>query len=178
MNTSTPSQEVKYSRRGHPIVKFERLRFEYALEIVALIGLIYGLYQMAVSYPSLPDQLPSHYGASGKPDDTGPKSLLFLLAGVSLAIYVTFTLLVRFPWHFNYPWKITEKNAAAQYRIASALLTTLKTIIVWMITWIIIGTINIGLGTAANLPEAGLYAFLALTALTVIFYFVFAFRAR
>ncbi len=178
MNASTPNQNVKLSGRGHPIVKFERLRIEYALEIVALIGLIYGLYQMAVSYSSLPDQLPSHYGLSGKPDDTGPKSLLFLLVGVGLAVYATFTLLVRFPWNFNFPWKITEQNAPAQYRLASALLTTLKTIIVWMISWIIVGTINIGLGTATALPANGVYLFLGLTAVTVILYFVLAFRAR
>jgi len=166
------------TRKNQPIIKIERSRFEFALEILAAIGLLYGLYELAVNYGSLPEQIPTHYNFSGQPDAWGSRFTLWLPVAIMAVVYVVMSLLVRVPHHFNYPWKITPENAPRQYQLACLMLTALKTVIVWLFTWIILTTIKLADGSEANLMPVGICVFLGLIAIVIVGYFILAYRAR
>ncbi len=168
----------KFTRKNQPIIKFERSRFEFSFEILAAIGLLYGLYELMINYGSLPEQIPTHYNFSGRPDAWGSRFTLWLPVAIMAVVYALMSLLVRAPHHFNYPWKITAENAPRQYQLACLMITALKTIIVWLFTWIILTTIRLADGGEANLMPVGMYVFLGLIALVVGGYFILAYRAR
>jgi uncharacterized membrane protein len=95
---------------------------------------------IAISYGSLPDTIPTHFGASGQPDAFGPKATILGLPALGTAIFGGMTLLNRYPHLFNYPVNITEENALAHYTHATRMIRFIKvsviltfTLVVWEI---------------------------------------------
>ena len=57
------------------------------LNVFCILMLIYMWVFAGISYTSLPDEIPTHFGADGKPDAIGPRFMIFLLPALSLLIY-------------------------------------------------------------------------------------------
>ena len=136
---------------NRPIVPVPRTIVDWALEVLALASLVSLLGLVAGYWTQLPERIPTHFGASGRPDGWGGRSMLLLLPLVTLVMYGTLTLVGQFPQHFNYTWRITPENALAQYRAARRLLSSLKLILVSMFTWVAWVTIRAALGGEASL---------------------------
>lgn len=68
-------------------------------------------------YPGLPDTIPIHFNLKGEADGFGNKSTLWILPIINLGMYFGMTMLVTKmkPWNYNYPTKVTEKNAPKLY---------------------------------------------------------------
>ena len=171
--TNSPS-----SKDQRPRLELPRTRLEIMLEFAAAAGLLLGFYLLLTKYASLPDTIPVHFNFKGDPDSWGSKATIWIIGAASLILYSSMTLITRAPHIFNYPFSITAENAERQYRIARTFLTLLKTEIVWFFSVLISDTIRIGMGEAKQLAPAGLFAFLALLAVSVIGFFVIAYRAR
>lgn len=93
--------------------------------------------------PQLEQDVPSHFGANGKPDAWGNKTALLILPVVTILLYTGLTILNHYPHLFNYPVSITEKNVIKQYQFAKSLLSTLKFTTVGLFLYIQIQTINV-----------------------------------
>ncbi|MGO2655081.1 MAG: DUF1648 domain-containing protein [Pseudoclavibacter sp.] len=91
---------------------------------VGLLMTLAGLIYLLVSYPSLPEVIPTHFGIHGEPDAWGPRGSLIGLGLVWLLLSVLVAGLARYPHVANYPVEVTGQNAARLYRIASQLLGT------------------------------------------------------
>jgi uncharacterized membrane protein len=77
--------------------------------IVTIILLVLTLIGIIVSYNSLPEIIPTHWGIDGKIDRMGSKSTLWILYGVMLAINMLFIIIAKIdPKKHNY--KIFEKS--------------------------------------------------------------------
>jgi len=61
------------------------------LEIISLFLLVLTCYLALFNYSALPDTIPTHFDAGGKPDDWGGKSSVFVFPAVSAFIYLLFT---------------------------------------------------------------------------------------
>lgn len=137
---------------NRPIIRDLKLsRMDVALEVLALAGAVFLLVVPAFYYSRLPDRIPVHFNASGVADGWGSKSALFLTPLTALVMYVSLTVLSRFPHKFNYLWEITEANARRQYAIARQMLSAIKVLgmaIFSNITW---GTIGTAMGTRQGL---------------------------
>ena len=96
------------------------------IEALAAICLIYMIVQIIISYPSLAQSIPTHFGAGGNPDAWGDKSSLLIIPVVTIFLYVGLTVLNKYPHVFNYPVPITAQNATRQYQYAKSLLSTIK----------------------------------------------------
>lgn len=68
-----------------------------------------------LSWPSLPDTVPTHVDATGTPDAWGPQWTLLVLLGVWVLIQALLTWLSTRPRLFNYPVEVTESNAPRLY---------------------------------------------------------------
>ena len=100
---------------GRPKIRPPLSLVEWLLVLATFVGAIFTIVLLAVSWPALPASVPSHFGVSGRPDAYGGKgTLIFLavLAVLAVAFAIGFALLCRYPWTYNYPWVITEENAA------------------------------------------------------------------
>jgi uncharacterized membrane protein len=120
-------------------------------------------------YSGLPDQIPVHFGASGKADSFGSKTNLLGLPILGTVMYIGLTLLGRVPHTFNYPGEITPENALRQYTNAIRMIRVLKFILVLVFTMIVLGTLRTALGKSDGLGAW----FLPLTILLFVIPFVF-----
>ena len=160
-----------------PVLEIRRSTLEWVLEALAASAVIYGLV-LLIPYADIPDKIPSHFGASGEADAWGSKSLLLLLTGINVALYVGLTVLSRFPHKFNYPWPITEENARRQYELARMLMCVLKVATAGIFTYISHMTLETAAGNAQGLGTGFLPAILFGTFVPIAVYLLFAHRAR
>ena len=86
---------------------------------------------IGVFYFDLPNTIPIHFNLKGKADGFGNKTNLWALPILSLGTYyVLWLLTIRMkPWNYNYPTKVTEKNAPVLYALS-----------IRMLVWLNIGT--------------------------------------
>ncbi len=100
---------------------------------------------------SLPARIPTHFGFDGSPDGWGGKESLILLPMLSAVFYVGLTALERFPWLYNYPVEITEKNAPDQYRLGRRLIEWLKLVVLAIFSYLQWQTIEGAEGASVGL---------------------------
>lgn len=105
-----------------------------------LLCLIWGL--TAVNYSSLPDMIPVHFDALGKPDGFGGKITIWTLPLLSTLIFAGLTLLNKFPHIFNYPTEITPENAFKQYQMATRMIRVLKLVLVVIFNLLAVQTLR------------------------------------
>ncbi len=74
----------------------ERLRKGYPLrlEIIPLALLAFTVYWVVTSYPTLPDQVPTHFDLQGLPDRWGSKNEVLIFPILGAVLYVFFTAIV------------------------------------------------------------------------------------
>jgi uncharacterized membrane protein len=119
-----------------PIISLPKSQLETILNLLAIAGLVAVIAVAIRGWSVLPDIIPTHFDFSGKPNDWGNKSIIWLFPALGAIVYVGFTILRRYPHTFNYPVAITEQNALKQYQIACSLLDWLKTEFVWQLAYI------------------------------------------
>lgn len=166
------------AKGDRPELKVPRTRLDYALEILAAVGMFLGLYDLAANYSKLPASIPTHFNFKGVVDSWGGKETILILGVGIVVLYGTLTLVNRIPHLYNYPWEITEENAPRQYRLARTFITLLKAEIVWLFAAIIGETIKVALGQSNQMQPTSLFFFLGLLATTVVGYFILSYRAR
>lgn len=112
-----------------PKIKIPLILTDYALEILgALVVIGFWAYTL-LHYHQLPDIIPTHFGAEGKPDGYGAKWTIISLPIVGTILYVGLTIICRFPHLFNYMTTITAANALKQYTIVTRMLRMLKVMV-------------------------------------------------
>lgn len=91
-----------------------------------LIGLNFLIVLSA--YLSLPDVIPIHFNIKGEADGYGDKSFIWLTPIISAVTYWGMTLVLTKikPWNYNYPTKVTEKNAETIYGMTKQMMVRLN----------------------------------------------------
>lgn len=102
-------------------------------------------------WDALPPTIPRNFDNFGNVSAWGSRSALAVVSACIIILYIILTIIGRFPHLFSYPWRITRRNAAAQYRIARSFLLWVKAEIVWMFTFIQWKAVQVALGQAAGL---------------------------
>ena len=132
------------------------------LELLSLVLLFFAFYMAVTAYPTLPDTIPTHFGAGGKPDDWGGKGGIFLSPGVGLGVFLLMTgitvafALVKDPRSLiNLPVDkkavITVERAEAVRRLMSRSLFVLKAVILGMCLYLTNATIRLAEGKSDTL---------------------------
>jgi uncharacterized membrane protein len=152
--------------------------FDIVLEGLAAVAIIYMLVQLIMTWPTLPEQVPTHFNSSGLTDDWGSKSSMLILPMVALVMYVGLTVLSRFPHIFNFPVPLTEHNAVRQYHLAKSLLSFIKLDVLAIFLYIQSFTIRTAMGEAAGLGIWFIGYTMGGTFIPIIIYFVLASRAK
>ena len=112
----------KKKKNKRPVMTLPLTNLEKVLELLSGMGVLFNLVLVIIAWGTVPDRIPTHFDPSGLPDSWGGKESLILLPMAVIFLYSLLTVVSRFPHTFNYPWKITEENAKAQYLNARYLL--------------------------------------------------------
>lgn len=111
-------------------------------------------------YRSLPDSIPTHFSFSGEADSYGPKSSLWWVVGINVALYGLLTGVARIPHHFNYLTDISPQNAKRQYTASVRLIRYLKMIISCLFAYL---SIEMIMGAKTETSSELSYMFLPVT---------------
>jgi len=133
---------------------------------------------LIVEWADLPAKVPAHYNAKGEIDRWGSKWELAILPAIGLALIAGMTILSRYPHLYNYPVRITEENAAAQYALARRLIAWINlelAMIFACIGWMSVQAAKSG-SDGMGLWVIPVILFVVLG--TVVFYFVRALRIK
>lgn len=87
------------------------------LGILSFLVLIATLVLLLVSYSSLPEQVPTHFGWDGAPNDYGPKRHIWMLYAVDVFLWLSLVVAGHFPRTWNIPVRIHEYN---QWQVCNA----------------------------------------------------------
>jgi hypothetical protein len=124
----------------------------------------------------LPERIPIHFDALGRPDGWGSPAMLVLLPAITLIIYLLFTVVTSFPGAFHYPVRVTVLNRQRMQNLALDLMAWLKVEIVGLLTWMQWLTIEVAHDPGRTVPAMTAVALVAVFA-TFTFYIVLMFRA-
>lgn len=123
-------------------------------------------------YGALPDTVPTHFNAQGEPDAYGSKFTILILGIIGTVVFIGLETLSHYPHSFNYPVKITERNAPAQYRLASRFIRLLNlsmSLVFLLVVYLIFESAD---GTVSPLSSWILPLILVLVFTPLVIYFV------
>ncbi len=134
-----------------PKIKPDLTISDKIMEFIGWIVVIAVWILILYNYSTLPETIPIHYNLVGEPDKFGDKGNILILPIISIVLFVGLTILNKFPYIFNYPTTITEKNALQQYTNATRLIRFLKMAIVIIFGLVVFFTIQNVNGNAEGL---------------------------
>ena len=161
-----------YLESDRPRRKISLNSADIILEFIAFAMIIIQVLLLVFYYNDLPDRIPTHFNGAGEPDGFGSKTTVFLFPGITLFIYILLTVAARFPHFYNYPVKITDRNAEIQYRLAIRMLRITKVLVLLMFAYLNYKTILTAIGKATGLGLVFLPVFLLLLFGTIGIYLV------
>lgn len=135
-----------------------------AISLVALATLLWMTAAALYGAGHLPDKIPTHFDLAGNPNAWGPAQMLLLLPAVGIFLYLTISLVSRFPGSFNYPVRVSAQNRARLQSIAMNMVAFLKAETICLFALLQYYTLQ-----AARSSRLGLPPFLMLSAIAVIF---------
>lgn len=144
-------QMAFFSKPERPRITIPLQSLDYAMEILAAMGLLTMLVLSALYYNQLPEQIPTHFGPDGRPDAYGSKPTLWLLPGLGALLYAFMTFINRRPDRFNYTVKITAENAERQYSMATRFIRAIKVFVMLLFTFLVWRIIGIAQEEAENM---------------------------
>lgn len=83
---------------------------------------------VAVSWGTMPDSIPAHYGLDGTPDAWGGKGSALVAPCAMLLIFGAFFVASRHPGSWNTGVTVTEENRDAVYRVLGRLIASIEAI--------------------------------------------------
>ncbi len=99
------------------------------LEAIGLIGLavlVWITYQALAGPDRLPDRIPTHFDMAGNANGWGSPAMLLLLPVVAVGVYLTITVVARFPVAFHYPVRVAPANLPRVQDLTLDMVTWLK----------------------------------------------------
>ena len=131
--------------KERPKLVIPKTMLERVVNIIGYSIFIGALIYVIITFPSLPAEVPAHFGADGEVNRYGSKYEIIVLVVIPLFLIPGLKALERFPEMHNYPRRMDESNIEEFYLNSRMLLnlTTNGTMIVFAIIFIEI--INHGL---------------------------------
>ncbi|WP_350291057.1 DUF1648 domain-containing protein [uncultured Croceitalea sp.] len=118
-------------------------------------------------YFTLPETIPTHFNLKGEADGFGSKSTLWILPIFNLVMYFGMTMLATKmkPWNYNYPTKVTAKNAPILYAMSIRMLVWLNLGIA--LVFLVISAHTILLAREINTMDIGWLIIVLVAVLTI-----------
>lgn len=161
-----------------PILNIEFGPADWILEGLSLIALLSFFGFILYQYRLLPETIPTHFDATGTPDESGRKNTLWVMPAIALILYIILTFISRIPEKFNFPVKITTANARVQYILGLRLIRYLKFAIILIFFFIGYATVMIARNQMKTIGLWLLPVMIGGMLVPLILYLILAFRNK
>lgn len=151
---------------------------ERIAEAAAVLGVVVSFVMPIYLWSSLPDMIPSHFGADGHVDSYGGKGFLFFLPSVGLFFFLFLSILKKYPHVLNYPWKITVINAYRQYQLARGFINAIKAEMIAVFVYIEWIQIGVALERGKSISPISTPLIIAVILGTIAIYFYIAYHSK
>jgi uncharacterized membrane protein len=120
-----------------------------AISLLALGVMGWSTWNALYGANPLPERVPTHFDAAGRPNAWGSPSGLIFFAAFAFVLYLIFSLVSRFPGAFNYPVRVTAENSDRLQALALDMIAWIKLEVICLFTaiqWMIIDAMRAGQG--------------------------------
>lgn len=148
-----------------------RSGFDWVLEAISVASLAAIIAVVATHWNELPNIVPKHFGASGKPNGWGSKNNLWILPATAVGLYVLLTLAALYQQLINLPISVDRSRPEVR-QILFRFANTLKAVILIILFYLSWASINTALGKANGLGRRSLPIILVATAVPLVYYLV------
>ncbi|BAC14494.1 hypothetical protein [Oceanobacillus iheyensis HTE831] len=159
----------------NPIIKVPPTRLEVIMHILTYFGIIVMCIYIGTQYSKLPAEIPAHYNFSGEITRMDSKIVVWILPVISVLIIVPISFICKVPYMFNYPLKVTEKNAVKVYKDGRLMMASMNVLIV-----ILFSVLELNIIYDANNPDnqmSNLWINILLISIFIhLFYFIIRLR--
>jgi uncharacterized membrane protein len=138
----------------------------WLLEIIALVALAAAFIIVAQQWTRLPAKIPTHFGASGKPNGWGGKSSLWFLLFIDAVTYTLLTAASKYQRLINIPLHV-DRGAPEVQQILSSMVAVLKAVLMLVFLYLIAMSVEVALGRANGL-QAGFVGVLVAAPLVIL----------
>ena len=157
--------------KKQPKIKIPKTTSIIMLDIAALSISVFYVVFAAMSYGNLPDKIPVHYDLSGQVDGMGGKSVLLLIVGIGLLLFIILKVINNYPHTFNYPVKITEDNALSHYQSAMQMMSMMNVFCAAIFAYLVYTTIQTANGMANGVSPYFIYLVIGALILVIGYYY-------
>ncbi len=135
--------------RPHILPKMRNL--DRYLEVISALLLAVFVMTALYFFSQLPKQIPTHFNMAGEVDSYGPRASIFTFLLIATLIYTGLSLIVRYPWLFNYKVEITKENAEKEYATGQRMIRVVKLVVMVIFLLLHLDTINISINGSGKL---------------------------
>jgi uncharacterized membrane protein len=141
---------VVFVQLERPKLKIPKSKIEILFDLLGIIVFLGSTIYVAQHWMALPDIIPTHFGADGKPDDWGSKNTIWILSAIGMLTWIGMSILERFPHIYNY-MNLTPENIENQYKTGRLLVNSLKNGMIFLFSFIQWKVIQVIEGSAVGL---------------------------
>lgn len=139
---------------NRPKIKIKKTKIDITIEVLTFMLILSSVVLIGIFYSQLPDKIPIHFNWPAKDKNGfGTKDLLWASPIVFGIIATGIYKLYQYPWIFNYPTEIDNKNAEYSYHQVTAMLRLLNLLIGLLCMSITLMSVLDGLGIENGLDE-------------------------
>ena len=164
--------------KERPRINIEKTLIQKWFDVATLTFLFLSIVYLALEWSGVPNRVPIHFNAAGEADNWGSKLTIILFPVLGILVWGVFTILERYPHRYNFVVKITEGNAALQYRSAIVLMRFLKNTIALLFAYLTVESVQIARGLQEGLNWWVMPLFLTMIFSAIILYIVHSIRWR
>lgn len=166
------------SREQRPLPDLDPDPRNAVLAVMGLVMIIACTAWLASVWDRIPDEVNTHFGPSGAPDDTGSKYQILVLPGMALVMWIVLGFITKIPHKYNYVVKITQENAQRQYELGVSLISWLRLVVPVMMCYIAWAGLRTSLGEADALDPSVMGAIVFSIAAVILGHLVLMLRAK
>ena len=133
-------------------------------ELIALAGLVFAWAVVADFYSRLPERIATHFNVEGVANGFGAKSILWVLVGVAVLLYVTLTVVGGLSRVVRLQRPLAPEREKVVLAESMAMVGWVKVVICWMFAYICLAMVRNGMGL-----QVGLGAWFLPVTLVVVF---------
>jgi uncharacterized membrane protein len=133
-------------------------------ELIALAGLVFAAAVVADFYSRLPERIATHFNVEGVANGFGAKSILWLLVGVAVLLYLTLTAIGSLSRVVKLQRPLAPEREKVVLAESMAMVGWIKVVVCWMFAYICLAMVRNGMGL-----QVGLGAWFLPVTLVVVF---------
>ncbi|MGJ7910007.1 DUF1648 domain-containing protein [Neobacillus sp. LXY-1] len=136
--------------KQRPILTISMTFSEKVIKVLSILLIGGQFIYLFYLYKSLPEKVPVHFNAMGKADGWGGKGFIWTIPIIESLLFITLSIVERYPHVNNYPVRITEENAPRLYFEARRMMVTLNFEIVLLLSLITWESVQVAKGIDSN----------------------------